>query len=210
MELEISFIHDTRTGARATVKARSIEALLSHLAHLEIYYNLFNLDLSSQNSSLSVKAIGILPCGTRPPEPRKTPLCSPPPSTKYVYIEVLDLEPWWKVSRMYPSEGENPTLLEPNSNFDFYIEMGMSERVPGSTQPETFDAFVILATSSDRYSFPQEILPQLERDWSRDQLPFSQRAKGGRAGNPPVSTWWSAQRLDVRAVKRKTGVFKLS
>jgi hypothetical protein len=65
---------------------------------------------------------------------------------KPIYIEVLDLEPSWKASRIHPMDEDGPIRLIPNESVDFYILTTMPTTAPESVQPEAYDAIVILAT----------------------------------------------------------------
>jgi hypothetical protein len=226
---EIAFTHNSKTGARATVEVQSEADLLSHLAQLAIYYNLFNLGGESSSTGLSVEKTGFLPRWIKAPGPRKPGSDGPPKenglrellssdpqdiydgdtigirvrntSFKSVYIEILDLEPSWQVSRVYPLNESWPIQLLPGEPVDFFITMSMSTRVPHSVQPETFDALVVLATTSDRVNFPADVLPQLDQTSSWEPPPLRETGHGcGAKGND--SEQWFVQRVDVRVVQR--------
>ncbi|KAK4245015.1 caspase domain-containing protein [Corynascus novoguineensis] len=125
---------------------------------------------------------------------------------KPVYIEVLDLEPSWKVSRIYPSEdGEAPIQLSPNESADFYVIMTAPATVQHSHQTEPYDTIVILATASDRANFPAVVVPQLDESGRRggDPSPVRREGDDGRGRGVAGPTMF-VQRVDVLVIPPKS------
>lgn len=199
--------------------------LLSHLAHLAIYYNLLNLNGASSSTGLLVEKTGFLPYGIDPPGPLKPGSDAPPTvegleqlvtsdpqnikdgdsigirvrntSFKPVFIEVLNLEPSWQVSRIYPFEENAPIQLLPNETVDFFLSMFISAHVPYSVQPDRCDALIFLATTSNIPNFPREVLPQLDQI-SSCQSSLFRESGNGRGAKGIDSAQWFVQRVDVR------------
>ena len=226
-DFQVSFTHKDET---AMIAVQSTDILLSYLTHLTIYYNLFNLGSCGDTSGFSVETIGILPKGRKAPAPRRFGVDGPTvqvPGLKKLgnsvlpevpcgdsigikvrnttfesmYLEVLDLEPSWKVSRIYPQKGYTPIMLESGQSVDFFITMFMPGNVVGSIQPERFDSFIILASTSNQCNFPKSVLPVLDKT-SSSTPPSLREPKTGRGGTVADSDNWFVQRLDVRVVNQ--------
>jgi hypothetical protein len=118
---------------------------------------------------------------------------------KPVYIEVLDLDPSRKASRIYPMDEGGPIQLIPNESVDFYIVMTMPTTAPESVQPEAYDAIVILATPKrpDQPNPPPHILPELNNSGLSEPSPVwrERNCRGVGVAGPN----WSAQRVDMCA-----------
>ncbi|KAF2263251.1 hypothetical protein CC78DRAFT_534137 [Lojkania enalia] len=225
-DFQVSFRHKDQT---AIVTIQSTDILLPYLTHLAIYYNLFNLGRPGYTSGISVKIIGTLPKGIEPPSPQVYGSDSPPlqelglrelvsgdpldiphddsigiqvrnTTFKSMYLEVLDLEPSWKVSRIYPWKENASIKLESGQSVNFFITMSMPANVTGSIQLERFDAIVILATTSNQCNFPDMVLPVLNETLGWRTPPLGE-PKNGRGGKGVDSGNWFMQRLDVRVVK---------
>ncbi|KAJ2975662.1 hypothetical protein NUW58_g8294 [Xylaria curta] len=239
-DTELPFFHIYSDGAsrfniafnhnpEPTVHVQSEAALLSHLLHMSIFYNLLDLTTpSGYNGDLSVQKIGYFPTGKNPPDPRPyTPNGGPqaPPglesfkktepqeiyenesiglqvcnnSHKKVFIEILDLEPSWQATKVYPVGDNAPTLLLPGEAADFFFKMAM----PGSVthpQPSDFDTIIVLGTMNEHGNFPKGILPLFSEtlEWQGSSL---KRAETTRGATGFDSEQWYAQRVDVRVLK---------
>lgn len=180
---------------------------------------------------ISVEKLACLPKGISPPPPRMFKSDAPPrsetglqtlplgetvevadedslkirvknKSTKPVYLEVLDLEPSWKVSRTYPTDDtEAPIQLSPNESTDFFITMTTAATVPDSVQPVRHDRIVILGSPVDRANFHSNILPALNESDTVEPLPTRTEDDGQRGRGISVPDW-SVARVDVRVVPR--------
>ncbi|KAF9878670.1 hypothetical protein CkaCkLH20_03570 [Colletotrichum karsti] len=209
------------------------EDVLSHLEHLTIFYNLF--DLAKNNATqqgLTVSKIGYLDKGVRPPNPHGSGLNEPyyPPtdlkpvpldsvdilagqslgievrnkSMDSVYVEFLDLEPSWRVMWTFPRPRASLILTPPNAATRFFITMGPSEKVRDATQPDTFDRFVVLATTRNGVNFPDEVLPMLGQREGTPAVLRPQDGDDGRAGYGLDQPGWYVQQLDVRVIETWT------
>jgi hypothetical protein len=102
----------------------------------------------------------------------------------------------------------SPILLPPNEGTYFFIKLSLSDEVVNSVQPDTFDRFVVLATSRDRLNFPRDILPNLgERVVGHGSggpgVPLvlvPDDGDDGRAGDGVARLGWFVQQLDVRVI----------
>ncbi|KAI0459166.1 caspase domain-containing protein [Xylaria acuta] len=225
---EVSFTHKDQ---KAMVFTQSTDVLLSYLTHLSIYYNLFNLGSPRGTSGISVEITGVLSKGIRAPEPQILSPVSPPRQVQglkklasgdvpdilegdsieilvrntthtSMYLEIIILEPSWKVSRIHPNKGNASFKLEGGNGVHFFITMSLPTKVKDSVQPEMFDSFVFLATTSNQRNFPVTVLPVL-RKTSSDQIPWRLgEAKNQRGGAVVDSDSWFVQRLDVCCGKR--------
>lgn len=232
------FFTPNRAEAKVEVTGEP-EDVLSHLVHLTIFYNLFNLakdNVMQQGPGLIVSKIGYLEQGDPPPGPRRFQLDRPASpvtglkdlpqdsidiltgqslgievrntSLEDVYVEILDLEPSWRVRRTYPMPLRSPILTPPNECTRFFIKMLQSDRVCGAVQPDTFDRFVVLATSRDRLNFPTDVLPLLEprgrtrpaRGGGAPTVLEPDDGDGGRGGDGVTQPVCFVQQLDVRVV----------
>ncbi|GAB1312087.1 Peptidase C14 caspase domain-containing protein [Madurella fahalii] len=232
----IEFTPDAAAGARAAAKASSVDSLARYLAHLATFYNLFHLSSGAQprRGGISAEIIGFLPRGSDLPEPYRFDANKPPRVSglqpfppqdpvevaeedtvgirvtnrdyNAVYIELLDLEPSWKVSRIYPEEGGIPIQLSPNESADFFITMWIPATVPGSVQPAMYDAILILGTANEWCNFPEDVLPQLDQSGDTGGLSPVQREDGSRGGRGVASPKWFARRIDVRVIPERTKV----
>ncbi|KAL0930707.1 uncharacterized protein CTRU02_214782 [Colletotrichum truncatum] len=90
-----------------------------------------------------------------------------------------DPEPSRRVTRTYPMPRESPIMTSPNTATRFFNKMSPSERVCNADQPDTFDRFVVLATSRDGLNFPTDVLPTLTRG-----------RRGGHAGGGRALPVW--------------------
>ncbi|KAH6839479.1 caspase domain-containing protein [Chaetomium sp. MPI-CAGE-AT-0009] len=181
---------------------------------------------------ISVEKLACLPKDISPPPPRMFKSDAPPPSerglqpfslggtvevthedhlkirvknrgTKPVYVEVLDLEPSWKVSRTYPTDDtETPIQLSPNESTDFFITMTTAAAVPGSVQPVRYDRIIILGSPIDRANFHSDILPELNEADTAEPSPTRTEGNGLRGRGVSVPDW-SVVRVDVRVVPRR-------
>ncbi|KAL8393900.1 hypothetical protein RB595_003598 [Gaeumannomyces hyphopodioides] len=223
-------------NSEATVEVGpAVGDLLARLAHLTIFYNLFNLptDNPRQSTGLEVRRIGFLDEGEDPPPPQPFSLDNPPQmaslrpppppgdidivqgrslgvevrNTSYraLYVEILDLEPSWKVTRAYPRDGDAPMQLERNEGAYFFITAGMSDQVPGCKQPDTFDRILVLATPRDQLNFPVDILPELGGDEGVVAPPVFDGDDGnpGRSGRGVPQPAWCVRYLDMRVVEHE-------
>ncbi|KAK3296395.1 caspase domain-containing protein [Chaetomium fimeti] len=182
---------------------------------------------SAAGSGISVQVLGWLPAGEEPLEPRTfmedegpvgetgvKPFASGRPNEvgdnesvmirvtnrgyRPVYVEVLDLEPSWKVSRIYPIEDEEaPIQLAPNESTDLFVIMTEPATITNSFQPNPCDAIVVLGSPADRSNFPGEILPQLDRADVGEPEPIH-GDESGRRGRGVARPNWSVQRVNVR------------
>ncbi|KAL2156168.1 hypothetical protein VTH82DRAFT_913 [Thermothelomyces myriococcoides] len=119
-------------------------------------------------------------------------------STKPLYIEVLDLDPSWQASRVFPVTGESPILLSPNDQTDYPIRLVSASSVRGSHQPEDHDTLIFLGTVNPRPNFSSEILPALGQSGDTDHS--SAIETGGnndRAARGRPSHLFFARRFDV-------------
>ncbi len=71
-------------------------------------------------------------------------------STKSLHVEMLDLELAGRVSRVYPVADESSLPLDIGKDANIFIQTSVSDKVPGYTQPDPFDRFVVFITVSDR------------------------------------------------------------
>ncbi|KAI1750519.1 caspase domain-containing protein [Xylaria castorea] len=216
-------------GSETTVDAQLGETLLSHLRHLSIYYNLLDLTTASGCSGgLSVEKLGYLPHGAKVPDPCKYDPDSPPQvdglrslaisdpqdicekdrigiqvrnkSHKTMFLEILDLDPSWEATRVYPIEGNAPTEVLPGEATNFFLEMSMPASVADTVQPFEFDTIIVLATADGRQNFPVEILPTLSNTPVWHGSPLKEVGKT-RSAKGFDSAQWYIQRVDVRVVK---------
>ncbi|KAI0190377.1 caspase domain-containing protein [Xylaria flabelliformis] len=217
-------------GSKATVVVQSETALLSHLRHLSIYYNLSDLTtVSKYNGGLSVEKRGYLPHGVEVPDPGKYDPDDPPyiedleslatisdpqdiqegdaigiqvrnKSHKTMFIEIIDLDPSWEATRIYPIKGNTPIELLPGEATIFFLEMSLSLSVPDTVQPSQIDSIIVLATTNGRENFPVEILPTLSSTpmWHGSPLEEVENTRGAKGCD---SAQWYAQRVDVRVVR---------
>lgn len=219
-----------------TGEPEDVLAHLIHLTIFYNLFNLAKDNAAQQERGLTVSKIGYLDQDAKPPEPRRFQLDCPPSlaadlkpvpqdsidiltgqslgievrntSLEEVYVEILDLEPSWRVTRTYPMPSKSPILTPPNEGTYFFIKMSPSDRVRGAVQPDTFDRFVVLATSRNRLNFPRDILPTLTLVRRRGPAggggapPVLEPddGDGGRAGDGVAQPGWFVQQLDVRVV----------
>jgi hypothetical protein len=129
-------------------------------------------------------------------------------SREEMYVEILDLEPSWAVTRVYPMPSQSPILVSPNEGKYFFIKMGLSANAAHSSQPDTFDRFVVVATSRNGLNFPRDMLPMLGGGVPAKDIEGSDASlllrpdneDGGRQGDGvPPRGWW-VQQFDVRVV----------
>ncbi|KAK3377720.1 caspase domain-containing protein [Podospora didyma] len=120
---------------------------------------------------------------------------------KPMNIEILDLEPSWKVSRIYPGDDQMPIVVHPNEAVDFFITMGIPAAVPDSVQSETFDSIIVLATTNEKTNFPIDILPHIHEISEGGSSPLDDN-NSERPAKGVSSAQWYAERLNVRAVPR--------
>ncbi|KAH6843411.1 caspase domain-containing protein [Chaetomium sp. MPI-CAGE-AT-0009] len=225
----------TPNQAEATVDVVGEAEILPHLIHLTIFYNLFGLANARQESGLTVRKIGYLDDAL--PEPQRDDLPVPwekdlikipedsidifngqslgiqvrNTSLEDLYVEILDLEPSWAVTRVYPMPKQSRILIPPSEGTYFFIRMKLSEDVPNSKQPDTFDRFVVVATTRERVNFPRDILPVLNHrtpphdGGDSHPPPILQPDNGddGRGGDGVASLGWFVQQLDVRVVEEE-------
>ncbi|KAI0551845.1 caspase domain-containing protein [Xylaria curta] len=222
---KISF---TSNGSEATVVVQSEATLLSHLRHLSIYYNLLDLTTTSgHNGGLSVEKLGYLSRGVEVPDPWNFDPNNPPKvdelrslvisdpqdlhendrigiqvrnkSHKTLFIEIIDLDPSWEATRVYPIEGNTLVELPPGEATNFFLEMSLSTSVPDTVQPSQIDTIIVLATTNGRENFPEKILPTLSKTQLWHGLPFKdvEYTRGAKGFD---SAQWYAQRVDVRVV----------
>ncbi|RSL48399.1 hypothetical protein CEP53_009554 [Fusarium sp. AF-6] len=232
----ISFTpNQAKAKVEVTGEPEEVLRHLEHLTVFYNIFNLAKDNAAQQGRGLTVSKIGYLDQGVNPPDPRRFQLDNPPgpaadlkpvpqgsidilagqslgievrnTSLEDVYVEILDLEPSWQVTRTYPMPKHSPILVPPNSGTRFFIKMSTSARVPGAVQPDTFDRFVVLATPRDRVNFPDTVLPKLgERGGPEGSAGAPPVLKpddgdGGRAGAGVAQPAWFVQQLDVRVVK---------
>ncbi|KAI3554959.1 hypothetical protein CABS01_11633 [Colletotrichum abscissum] len=230
----------TPNQAEANVKDKGTpEDVLSHLVHLSIFYNIFNLaedNAAHQEQDLTVSKLGYLDQGDKPPPPRQFKLGETSPLLKdlklfpkdsidivtgqvlvievkntsldNVYVEILDLEPSWRVSRAYPMPKRKPIMTTRGQGTLFFITMSPSERVEGAVQPDTFDRFVVMTTTEGRLNFRRDVLPALKLvgqegpgiDSNKPHVLEPADRNGGRAGDGVEEPLWYVQKLDVRVV----------
>ncbi|KAL8284401.1 hypothetical protein RB600_009005 [Gaeumannomyces tritici] len=228
-----SFVVSFKPGdSEASVEVGpAVGDLLARLAHLTIFYNLFNLPIDNveNTAGLEVRRIGFLEKGVTPPLPRPFSLDSRPSvrglqplpqpgsidmvegrclgfevsNTSFgaMYVELLDLEPSWKAGRMYPREGEAPIQLDRNEGTNFFIEAGISDQVPGCVQPNAFDRFLVLATPRSQLNFPLDILPELGGGGGGKTPPVFDGGDDGRSGRIPPQPAWCVRYLDMRTIE---------
>ncbi|RSM14933.1 hypothetical protein CEP52_001118 [Fusarium oligoseptatum] len=178
----ISFTPDqAEAKVEVTGKPEDVLHHLVHLTVFYNLFNLAKDNAAQKGRGLTVSKIGYLDQGVNPPDPRGFQLGRPPSpdvdlkpvpqgsidildgqslgievrntSLEDVYVEILDLEPSWQVTRTYPRAQHSPILVPPNSGTRFFIKMWLSARVPGAVQPDTFDRFVVLATPRAHVNF---------------------------------------------------------
>ncbi|KAI0441646.1 caspase domain-containing protein [Xylaria telfairii] len=212
-----------------TLDVQSDATVLSHLKHLSIYYNI--LDLAARyrhNNSLSVEIFGYLSQGVEPPAPyRYSPDVLLPVavkslkrtdpqdiqnecsigirvrnmSQKTMFIEILDLDPYWEATRVYPMKGNMPIEVPRGEATDFFLTMTMPDSTEDNIQPSKskLDSIIVLANSNRQENFPIEILPTLGKEPTRHG-PLLEEA-GSPRGAKGVDVQWYAQRVDVRVVR---------
>ncbi|TRX90896.1 hypothetical protein FHL15_008101 [Xylaria flabelliformis] len=216
--------------SEATVEVQSQAALLSHLRHLSIYYNLLDLATASGcNGRLSVEKHGYLPHGVEIPDPCPYDPSDPPyidgleslainsdpqdiqegeticiqvrnKSLKTMFIEIIDLDPSWEAMRVYPIEGNAPIDLLPGAATIFFLEMSRSLSVPDTVQPSQIDSIIVLATTNGRENFPMKILPTLSSTPKWHGSPLTE-IENTRGATGRDSAQWYAQRVDVRVLR---------
>ncbi|KAK4168148.1 caspase domain-containing protein [Cladorrhinum sp. PSN259] len=205
--------------------------VLSHLIHLTIFYNFFNLATNNpeQQSGLKVDKTGYLEQGVKAPSLKEPfPLDDPPPkrsdlkplppntidlfhgqtleiqvrntTTEPLYIEILDLDPYWTVTTQYPRPSGSPIQLPAGNGVYFYIQLSQSFKPPdlNADQPDTFDRFIVLGTPRNRRNFPAMILPDLGKILKPVLTPDNGGGFRAGAGVDPPS--WFVHHLDVRVV----------
>jgi len=137
-----------------------------------------------------------------------------------LYVEILDLEPSWAVSRTYPTRHQNTILVSKNEGIYFFIKMSMSEKLQPEGAygpPDSFDRLVVLATPRDRLNFPSVVLPILGEkvpvvvpggtnsgdDGGQGAPAVLEPDQGddGRGGSGVEEPSWFVQHLDVRVLK---------
>ncbi|KAI1744743.1 caspase domain-containing protein [Xylaria scruposa] len=235
---KISFTLD---GNEATVNAQSEATLLSYLRHLSIYYNLLDLTTASgHNGGLSVEKLGYLPHRVKVPGPfnydpnaplrvdgLRSLVRSDPQvihendriviqvrnkTHRTLFIEIIDLDPSWEATRVYPIEGNAPIELLPGEATNFFLEMSMSMSVPDTVQPSQIDTVIVLATANERENFPVKVLPTLSNTpipsntptpsnppvWHGPPLKEVKNTRGAKGFD---LTQWYARRVDVRVVR---------
>ncbi|KAF6824114.1 hypothetical protein CPLU01_11043 [Colletotrichum plurivorum] len=201
---------------------------LVHLTVFYNLFSLAKDSAGQQEERITVSKIGFLDQGVEPPAPRQFRLdgaCSSALDLKLnpgrqdsidiltgqslgievrntslddVYVEILDLEPSWQVTRTYPEGGHEPILTPQNEGIRFFIKMNQSDTVPGAVQPDTFDRYVVLATSRNRHNFPTKVLPRLGGRGGPVLKPDNGNdERGGTGVSEPL---WFVQQLDVRVV----------
>ncbi|EXF85151.1 hypothetical protein CFIO01_03222 [Colletotrichum fioriniae PJ7] len=215
------------------------EDVLSHLVHLSIFYNIFNLaedNAAQQEQGLTVSKLGYLDQGVKPPPPRQFKLGETSSVLKdlklfpkdsidivtgqvvvievrntsldNVYVEILDLEPSWRVLRAYPMPNRKPILTTRGQGTLFFMKMSPSEKVEGAVQPDTFDRFVVMTTTEGRLNFRRDVLPPLKLvgqegpgvDSKKPRVLEPAERNGGRARDGVEEPLWFVQKLDVRVV----------
>ncbi|KAL2157886.1 hypothetical protein VTH06DRAFT_4939 [Thermothelomyces fergusii] len=235
----IGFTPNPETGERATVEAGSVRELQAYLAHLTVFYNIFDLAVPVDGGSsswaaktgVSVEVLGYLPAESDPPPPSLVdPSGKPPPylallkpvpaegpveiaegdivairvtnrSRNAVNVEVLDLEPSWKATRIYPDDGA-PIQLVANEAADFFVIMSAPDAVPRAHQPEDHDTIVVLATASPEPNFVRAaILPTLDQSAKKGYPPLAD-GDGLRGAAPVRKPTFFAKRAGVRVVPR--------
>ncbi|KAK8121518.1 caspase [Apiospora kogelbergensis] len=190
------------------------EEVLFRLDHLTVFYNLF--DLAKNNAAQQGLTITQLDCPhslakdlRRLPEDSIDILTGKVlvievrnSSYRGLYVEILDLEPSWRVTRTYPKlEEDSPILVSPNTATRFFIRVSLSETVRNVVQPDTFDRYVVLATSRSGLNFIRNILPTLGESRSgAPPLLVPDGGDGRRAGKGVAQPGWFVQQLDVRVV----------
>lgn len=221
-----------------TGEPEDVLSQLIHLTVFYNLFNLAKDNAAQQERGLTVSRIGYLDKDVKPPEPRRFQLDRPPSlaadlkpipqgsidilagrslgievrntSLEDLYLEILDLEPSWRVTRTYPMPRQSPILTPPNEGTHFFIKMSPSDSVRGAVQPDTFDRFVVVATSRHRLNFPRNVLPTLG---GRRRLagggaapPILEPDDGdlGRAGDGVAQPGWFVQQLDVRVVAEES------
>ncbi|KAJ8123128.1 hypothetical protein ONZ43_g852 [Nemania bipapillata] len=208
------------------VDVRSEDMLQSHLMHIGIYDNLLNLVRpSGHGNGIQVQIIGSLPQGNVPApqlfdpsdpfyhglgEPQE---CGPHPyeihenqwlglrvrnrTQKTLFIEILDLAPSWKASRVYPTRDNPPTMVLRGEPYDFFIKMTRANSISAQTQSSDHDSIIVLASTNAQGHFQgSNILPQLAEpfDWPL------RKVESSRDGEGVDSDPWFAKRVDVRVV----------
>ncbi|KAI0487750.1 caspase domain-containing protein [Xylaria cf. heliscus] len=217
-------------GSEAEVNVQSEETLLSTLRHLGIYYNLLDLATPpGYNDDLSVEKLGYLPRHVEVPSPRRCDPKAPPvgglesleisdpqdiyekdiiairvrnksTSGKTMFIEILDLDPSWEATRVYPIKDNCPTELPPGEATDFFLRMLMPTSVENTQQPK-FDSIIVLATTNHQENFPEAILPPLSDPLQLHSSPLKENEHTRKAQGAD-SMHWYAQRVNVRVLER--------
>lgn len=218
--------------ATVRVPAGEHQGVLAYLNHLTIFYNLFNLardNAAQQGQGLEVSWAGYLEESEDLPQPQNFSLDTPCPvkglkhfpqgsidvvtgqrlvmevrntSWDNVYVEILDLEPSWKVTRTYPRPNTSPYLIPPREGVYFFISTWLSDRVHDAVQPDTFDRFVVLTSLRNGHNFPSDILP-LPGKIKQLARPVLEHDDGERAGGGATPPGWFVKHLDVRVVAKK-------
>ncbi|RSL90932.1 hypothetical protein CEP51_000487 [Fusarium floridanum] len=232
----ISFTpNQTKAKVEVTGKPEDVLSRLEHLTVFYNLFSLATDNAEQQGPGLTVRKIGYLEKNVSPPAPRPFQLNAPSSqaaglkgvgedsidilegqslgievrntSLESMYVEILDLEPSWKVTRTYPMPRKSPILVPPNGGTHFFIKMGPSDKVPGAVQPDTFDRFVVLATLRNQGNFPETVLPKLDGGegpvGSAGSPPVLEPDDGdaGRGGVGVAQPAWFVQKLDARVIK---------
>lgn len=205
-DFEVSFTYEDQ---KATLTAESMNTLLSYLSHLAIYYNLLDLGNYGTLSGISASFFGSEPRVPGPSELAKSDRLDVPDhgvvsieirnsTDTDIYFVVLDLEQLWSVHTLVPKE-ETSEILHAHSNRLIKIRVLMPTKSMGTVEPEGFETFLVLATTSNQYNFPQETLPILEKTMSWKSPPLLKQAHG-EGGIAMAAENWYIQRLDVRII----------
>ncbi|KAI1127213.1 hypothetical protein F5Y10DRAFT_293025 [Nemania abortiva] len=200
------------------IDVHSEDTLLCHLKHLGIYYNLLGLAYPESGLGILAEEIAV-PSGGAPGNAeiltevdclRKLDGSEPQQNESIcirvrnrtlmpLYIEMLNLQPSWEATRVYPVADSTPGEILPGECADYFLQMPMyKSAIAPHVQPSGHNDIIVLASENRQGYFQESILPKLGDPLNWHDSPF----KVGNSHHPKgldLNEWY-AQRVDVRVV----------